>query len=412
MLINVPRGMNIPVEGQPEQKVHAAPATDRVAILGLDYPSLHPSLAVAEGDAVLKGQTLFADRKAPAICVTAPAAGRVIEINRGPRRSVVSIVIAPSGDATQKFPTHADAHLPSLDREALRATLLASGLWAGFRVRPGAAVPPANSLPKEIFVTAMDTEPLAPAPEIAISDAAEDFARGLAVLSRLADTSVYLCAAPNTSIPLPDLANLKAVRFAGPHPAGLPGTHMHYLRRRACARSDRWQVGYQDVIAMGHLLATGELPDHRVVALAGSGARKPRLLRVRTGVDLSGLLKNETHPDSRIISGSVLTGRTTNPATRYLGRFHNQITVLANANSFPATTGMLAVEAFERVWPFDTPPLPLLRALLIQDTETAEALGCLDLEAEDLALCSYVCPARLDYGRALEETHAAIARLG
>ena len=411
MLINVPRGMNVAAEGQPEQVVHAAPATDRVAILGVDYPNLHPSLVVAEGDTVAKGQQLFVDRKSPAICVTAPAAGRVIEINRGPRRSVVSVVIATNGEATQKAPTQPDAHLPSLDRETLCTTLLASGLWTAFRVRPGAAVPPANSLPKEIFVTAMDSEPLAPQPEIAISDAAEDFARGLAVLSRLADASVYLCAAPNTSIPVPDLPNLIEARFAGPHPAGLPGTHMHYLRARGFPRSSRWQVGYQDVIAMGHLFATGELPDQRVVALTGNAALKPRLLRVRMGADLSAVLEDEKQPDSRTISGSVLTGRTTNPATHYLGRFHNQITVLADASGSPATTGMLAVEAFERIWPFDTPPLPLLRALLTQDTEIAQALGCLDLEAEDLALCSYVCPARLDYGRALQETQAAIARL-
>ncbi len=170
-------------------------------------------------------------------------------------------------------------------------------------------------------------------------------------------------------------------------------------------------MGYQDVIAIGHVIATGELPERRIVALAGSGARQPRLLRVPMGADFSTLLQEETHPDGRVISGSVLTGRTTNPATRYLGRFHNQITVLADAGSSQATTGMLAVEAFERVWPFDSPPLPLLRALLIQDTETAEALGCLDLEPEDLALCSYVCPAGLNYGRALQETQAAISRL-
>jgi Na+-transporting NADH:ubiquinone oxidoreductase subunit A len=177
-------------------------------------------------------------------------------------------------------------------------------------------------------------------------------------------------------------------------------------------RSDRWQIDYQDVIAIGHVFSQGELPDARITALAGSGVGRPRLLRVVPGAHLAPLLSGEVVENCRVISGSVLSGRETNPATHYLGRSDNQICVLAEPPIAQRQTGMLAVESLERVWPFSVPPLPLLRALLIKDTETAVALGCLDFAVEDLALCTYACPARLDYGSALQQTLAAMDRHG
>jgi Na+-transporting NADH:ubiquinone oxidoreductase subunit A len=411
MLINIRHGLDVSMPGKPQQVVDDSATPDRVAVIGHDYPGVRPSLMVQEGDRVAKGDVLFADRAVPAICVTAPQGGRVREINRGPRRGVVSVVIEREDCDARRFASHPDSELCRLGADEVRQTLQAAGLWPAFRLRP-LGTPAPQDTPVEVFVTAIDTDPLAADPGVVVAEAASDFARGLSVLSALAEKTVYLCCAPGFSLPEIDVAKLVVARLQGPHPAGLPGTHLHYLNGNRAPRGGRWQIDYQDVIAIGHVFSQGELPDERIVALAGSAVHRPRLLRVVPGAELSTLLDGELAADGRVIAGSVLSGRQTNPATHYLGRSHNQVAVLVEPETSEVQTGMLAVESLERVWPFRVPPLPLLRALLIQDTETAMALGCMDLAVEDLALCTYVCPAGLDYGRALRQTLQAIERRG
>ena len=228
------------------------------------------------------------------------------------------------------------------------------------------------------------------------------------------------------------------MEFSGPHPAGLPGTHIHYLDPVAADRSV-WHIGYQDVIAIGHLFKTGRLLTERVVSVGGPGAVKPRLLRTRPGASITELLAGEVAPqrNCRLISGSVLGGFAAEGPMAFLGRYDNQISVIVEqaerrlfgwfgtawdkysfAVPFAAArsqarlreittarngrrAAMIPVAAFERVMPLDILPVPLLRALLVKDTDSAQALGCLELAEEDLALASFVCPAKQDYGAAL-----------
>jgi Na+-transporting NADH:ubiquinone oxidoreductase subunit A len=228
------------------------------------------------------------------------------------------------------------------------------------------------------------------------------------------------------------------VEFTGPHPAGLPGTHIHYLDPVAADRSV-WHIGYQDVIAIGHLFKTGRLLTERVVSLGGPGVLQPRLVRTRPGASITELLAGELAPERnyRLISGSVLDGFAAEGPMAFLGRYDNQVSVIvaraqrrlfgwfgseADQYSFAGlfasardrgrlrdfTTArngrqaaMIPVDAFERVMPLDILSAPLLRALLVKDTDIAQALGCLELAEEDLALTSFVCPAKQDYGAAL-----------
>lgn len=414
MLINIRQGLSIPIDGAPEQSVHPAHDASRVAVLGADYPDLRPSLCVGEGDQVRRGERLFTDRAAPSVCITAPASGCIAEINRGPRRSLASIVIERNDDPPIRFVHHDEAALAALDPLDIRAQLLACGLWTSFRVRPRQAVPPPDARPVELFVTAIDTNPLAADPRSVIAEDPDAFRRGLWLVSRLTLGTTYLCSAPGDALPAAPESNLVEVMFAGPHPAGLPGTHMHHLGATSTPRADRWHIGYQDVMAIGHLFRTGELPTHRIVALGGSGVLRPRLVRALRGADIGEVLMGEvtdsSAANSRVICGSPLTGSLPDPTTQYLGAFHNQVCVMQGHDPVCRQTGMLPLEAFERLWPFDVPPLPLLRALLIKDTETAVALGCLDLDPDDLALCSYLCPARLDYGAALLDTLNTLER--
>ncbi|MBW3164433.1 Na(+)-translocating NADH-quinone reductase subunit A [Ferrimonas balearica] len=445
-MITIKQGLDLPISGGPEQVIQDGPAIARVAILGEEYIGMRPTMSVKEGDRVKKGQVLFEDKKNPGVQYTAFASGVVSAINRGAKRVLQSVVIDVDGDEQESFARYDASALASLDRQAVQDNLVASGLWTALRTRPFSKVPALDSVPAGIFVTAIDTNPLAADPKVVIADQAEAFQHGLTVLARLTEGKVFLCGAE--ALPGADLAGVEAAQFTGPHPAGLVGTHIHKLLPASATRTV-WHIGYQDVIAIGHLFTTGELNTDRVVALAGPAVVKPRLMRIRLGADLSQLTEGElSHNHVRIISGSVLSGRTASGPHAYLGRYHNQVSVLtegdekelfgwvlpgANKFSFTRTflshfspgklfnmttsTGgsdraMVPIGQYERVMPLDILPTLLLRDLIARDTDNAQKLGALELDEEDLALCTFVCPGKYDYGHELRSCLEIIEREG
>jgi Na+-transporting NADH:ubiquinone oxidoreductase subunit A len=297
-------------------------------------------------------------------------------------------------------------------------------------------------------VTAIDTRPLAGDPRVVIDDQRDAFVAGMRVISQLTDGAVYLCTGPDWAGPDVRLGRLRHAEFDGPHPAGLPGTHIHFLDPVGADRSV-WHIGYQSVIAIGHLFVTGRIWTERVVALGGPGVVAPRLIRSRQGALTSGIVEGELHAGlrCRVISGSVLSGRTAAGPTGYLGPYQNQVSVVpengerrlfgwarirSEAYSFAGLlmsavnprrqqlntsrhgrlSAMIPVGAFDRVMPLDILVSPLLRALVVRDTDTAQALGCLELAEEDLALSSFVCPAKQNYGIALRRNLEQIDKEG
>jgi len=419
-----------------------------VALLPGDYPGLKPGLRVEEGQRVALGQPVFEDRTDPRLRFVAPGAGTVVAIHRGAKRALRSVVIALDGSDEVSFPAVPRERLPTLSREAIRERLLEAGLWAALRSRPYGRVAAPDALPHALFVTAMDTNPLAPDPRVMIGEYRDDFADGVLALAALLDGNVYVCCAPGPELRLPAHPRVVLAEFAGPHPAGLPGTHMHAIAP-VSARCCAWYVGYQDVIAVGRLFAAGRISPERVIALAGPAVKQPRLIRTRLGASIDDLTRGEIGAgECRIVSGSVLAGRATSDWAAFLGRYHNQVTVLregrdreflgwtmpgANKFSltrtflsgflpdrlFPLTTSqlgspraMIPIGGFERVMPLDLLPTQLLRAIAVGDTDMAQQLGCLELEEEDLALCSFVCPSKYDYGPLLRQALTRIEREG
>jgi len=418
MTIKTKRGLDIRVSGVPVQSIEAGPPIHRVALLGSDYVGLKPSLLVERGETVGLGQPVFADKSNPEVVFTAPAGGVVAAINRGRRRSLSSLVIDISAEPGRErtFTTFGDAELAQLDRQIVCDQLLSSGLWTAFRTRPFSRIPPERSVPEAIFVTAMDTRPLAADPAVIIESAMAAFASGLRVIARLTDGLVHVCMDADASLDLPQSDQIRCNRFAGPHPAGLPGTHIHILHPVSATRCV-WHIGYQDVIALGRLFTTGRLDARRVVALGGPGVPRPRLVNTRLGAATDDLLQHQ-QPACRVVSGSVLCGHQGSGDTAFLGRYHNQLSVLPEqrerrlfgwfrrdtamtTSQHGKRAAMVPVESFERVVPLDLLTTSLLRTLLVNDTLSAQRLGCLELDEEDLALCSYVCPAKIDYGAAL-----------
>jgi len=452
------RGLRLPIQGEPRQEIETGRTPTRVALLGADYPGLRPTMHVKVGETVRRGQLLFEDKKMLGVRFTSPAAGKVAAVNRGEKRAFQSMVVelarseleGRAGSAEQvAFSAFTGKHPASLTESEVKALLIESGLWTALRGRPFARMANPEGRPHSIFVTATDSNPLAPSVRVAMADQGHRFNLGLAAIAKLTEGTVFVCTEPGMSLDLPDEGRIQVEQFSGPHPAGTVGYHIHVLdpvdRHKLV-----WYLGYQDIIAMGELFDSGELYLQRVISLAGPMVKQPRLLRTRIGASTDALVEGElAGGEIRMISGSALSGRTAMGAELgYLGRYDNQITVLAEGREreflgwltpgsdkysvvkthlgalipgkrFAFTTSthgakrnIVPLGMYEKVMPFDLMTTQLLKSLLMRDIETAERLGCLELAEEDVALCSFVCPGKNDYGPCLRDVLTLIEKEG
>jgi len=450
---DIVKGLDLPIRGAPQQTISDGPAATSVALVGDDYVGLRPTMEVREGDRVKLAQVVMSDKRLPGVRYTSPGCGRVAAIHRGAKRKFESLVIELDGDDELTFDSFTDRNLAKLERGLVRDQLVRSGLWTALRTRPFSKVPDPNTAPHALFVTAIDTNPLAADPAIVLADRDADFIAGLEALSTLPEQRTYLCIAPGAKIPGADLSCVEVAEFGGPHPAGLAGTHIHLLapisHQQTC-----WHINYQDVAAIGRLFLSGRLSVERVVALGGPAAIEPRLVRTRLGASLADLTNGqyaiEPGRGVRIVSGSVLTGRQSAPMREHLGRYHLQVSLLPeggrrefmgwiapgrrkfsikrafasawtggrsepfamNTSTNGSLRAIVPIGAYEQVMPLDILATPLLRALVTEDTEYAQSLGCLELDEEDLALCSFVCPSKIDYGPILRRNLARIEKEG
>lgn len=447
-MFRIRKGLDLPISGVPEQHVTTGASIHHVAIVGDDYVGMRPAMLVQEGDRVIKGQALFEDKKNPGVMFTAPASGTVVAIHRGERRVLQSVVIQIEGDEKREFARFDAADLATLSHDAVQTQLLESGLWTALRTRPYSKTPVPGTVPAAIFVTAIDTNPLSADPQPLILAERKAFDAGLTVLTRLTPGKVHVCQASGGKLGGHPQGQVAFNEFSGPHPAGLVGTHIHFLEPVSLTKQV-WHLNYQDVIAIGKLFTTGELCAERIIAIGGPQATQPRLVRTLLGADLTALLAGETKEgENRIISGSVLSGRHATGPMAWLGRFHLQVSVVlegrekelfgwvlpgAEKYSVTRTTlghflrrklfnfstssnggerAMVPIGNYERVMPLDILPTVLLRDLLAGDTDGAQALGCLELDEEDLALCTYVCPGKYEYGPVLREVLTRIEQEG
>ena len=453
-MVRITKGLDLPISGEPEDghEYSQTGLVRSVALVGYDYHGLKPTMEVQEGDQVIAGQVVCTDKKTPGVLYTAPATGRVSSVHRGAKRLFQSLVIELEGDESREFTAYDPADIQTLSHEAVTEQLRLSGEWVALRTRPYSRVPRPGTRPHSIFVTAMDTRPLAARVEPRIAEATEAFSAGLALLVRLTEGLVQVCCGPPGDF-LAALCNGSRLRhtvFAGPHPAGLAGTHIHFLDPVGVnADKQVWYIGYQDVIAWGRLFLTGRLHHERTISLAGPAVSEPRVIRSRLGASLEELTAGQLEGgENRLISGSVLDGRHASGPLAYLGRYHNQVSVIREGrerellhylrpgadrfsvlNTFlsaltqgrkfafsSSTNGsaraMVPIGSYERLMPLDILPTQLLRSLLVGDLESAQALGCMELDEEDLALCTFACPGKYEYGPVLRDVLTRIEQGG
>lgn len=447
-MITIKKGLKLPIKGEPNQQISKGNQVKSVALIGSDYNGMKPTMLVKVGDKVKLGQPLFADKKTPGVIFTSPGAGKVSAINRGAKRALQSVVITLEGKEEVTFDSYEETKVEGLGREQVQENLVKSGLWTSLRTRPFSKVPALGSIPHSIFVNAMDTNPLAADPATILNEKRSAFTNGIKVLSKLTKDKIYLCTAPDDNIPGVDSKLVVQKKFSGLHPAGLPGTHIH-LVDPVNAEKIVWTINYQDVIAIGHLFTTGKILTDRVVALAGPEVKNPRLVTARLGACIDDLVRGELgNNDNRVISGSVLSGYKADGPLAYLGRYHLQVSVIEEGRKreflgwlvpglnkfstkavylsklFPkklfaftsslegSKRAMVPIGMYEKVMPLDIQPTFLLRSLIVGDTDQAQLLGCLELDEEDLGLCTFVCPGKYNYGSILRENLTKIEKDG
>lgn len=441
------KGLDIPLAGAPEQVIRKGDEVFHVALVGDDYIGLKPTMLVEEGDQVKLGQPLFSDKKNEGVVFTSPGCGTVLEINRGAKRKFESIVIHLNGSDEVTFQGLDGKDPEKAAPEEIRATLQEAGLWCSFRKRPYGKIPAIDAVPASLFVTAIDTLPHAPDPFIIIDRYKNDFLLGLKILLRMMPVQVHLCFADAIEISGLELENLHLYSFKGPHPAGLPSTHIHFIDPVHLDK-EVWHICYQDVIAVGHLFRTGRLLTERIIAMSGPGVKQPTLLSTRLGASIfelcAGCIRTDT--EFRVLSGSVLDGRPADKVHAYLGRYHRQVSALPEedgrgflnwispgrdrfsvtgliASSFlprqkfrmttaawGARRAIVPLGYYEKVMPLDLVITPLLKSISVGNIEKIMDLGGLELVEEDLALCTFVCPGKNEYGPMLRQILTVIEK--
>lgn len=445
-IIQIHKGLNLPISGNPEHKVRPSNPIKHVALISDDYVGMKPTLRVSVGDRVKTGQLLFTDKKNEGVKFTAPGCGKVVAINRGAKRKFESLVIELSGEDSVRFLDPSARPVESMSPEKIRKLLIDSGMWTAFRTRPYGKIPSVDSSPASLFITAIDTSPLAPDPQTIIALSPAEYQLGLKLVQRFFQIPIYYCTGAAKLHPAEELDGIEQWSFQGPHPAGLPSTHIHYLDPVHEAKTV-WHINYQDIISLGHLLTSGSLHTEKIISLAGAAVQKPSLIATRIGVSLPELCEQEISQDSlRILSGSVLSGRESTGNQTFLGRYHNQVSVLleSNGRSFfnwlrpganrfsikplfvsalrkplrlPFNTALwggqraiFPLGTYEQVMPLDIIATSLLKSIVCGDTEKSKDLGCLELIEEDLALCAFVCPGKNEFATALRQVLTAIER--
>jgi Na+-transporting NADH:ubiquinone oxidoreductase subunit A len=448
MQFTIKEGLDLPITGKPKQVIEEGNKVKSVAILGKDYIGLKPKMMVAVGDTVTLGQVLFTDKQNPGINFTAPGAGEIKEINRGEKRVLQSVVIELKGTTQETFTKYAKKDLATITIKQIKENLLASGLWTSLLTRPYGKIPTVDSSPSSIFVTAIDTRPLAAKPEMIIKDREANFLNGLAIVSKLTEGKTYLC--KETGVDIASVEGVETASFSGPHPAGLPSTHIHFVDP-VNTEKNVWHIDYQAVIAIGALFTTGKINVERIISLAGPTVKKPRLLRTRVGANTDDLVSGELEKvENRVISGSVLFGHEAVDGMAYLGCYSNQVSVLKEGRDrelfgwivagkdkysamniytsskdrkdnrlFPLTTdkngsnrAIVPVGVYETVMPLDILSTPLLKALVIGDTDQAQLLGGLELIEEDVSLFTFVDPGKHDFAPVLRANLTKIEKEG
>jgi len=437
---SIKKGRDIRLKGVAEKEVIAASFPKHVAVQPPDFKGLNLRLAVEVGDNVKVGTTVLSDKANPQIGIASPASGKVIAINRGLKRALLSVVIETDGrQETEGFQLLTEEQVRNISRNDVVGLLLRGKLWPVIRQRPFSKVADPLEKPKAVFIHAMNTEPLALDVDWILKNKEREFQTGLTILKKLTDGDVHLCIQEGAeSKALTRAEGVQIHSFSGPHPAGNVSTHVHCVD--PINKGDLvWYVEAQDVLRITSLFLKGIYPVERIVAVTGEGAAGHQVYaKTIMGTPLSVLLEGEITDQARFLSGSVLTGK--DVGTHGFLRFYDtQVTILpeggereflgwlspgVNKYTFSKTfisaflperevsldsdkhgsdRAIVLNNIYDALVPLDIMTYFLLKAVLSGNIEEAEELGILECDEEDFALCTFACPSKTDVGGIIRE---------
>jgi len=429
--IKIKRGLNLKLIGEAVKSVQDIPIADIFAIRPNDFTGLTPKLLVKVGDNVLAGTPLFYNKNNEAIKISSPVSGEVLEILRGEKRVILEIKIL--ADRKIKYAPFLKSDLNDLKREEVIQKLLDSGAWPFIRQRPYGVIANPSESPKSIFISAFDSNPMAPDNDFIMSGKEVDFQTGLDALKKLTDGKIHLNVQlkPTAASVFSNAKNVQINKISGPHPAGNIGIQIHHIDPVNKGEAV-WYINPQDVLIIGKLFNEGIFDAARTIALTGSQVNKPKYYKTIIGCSIKNILADGglKKEENRIISGNILSGHKI-PTDGYLGFYDSQITVIPEGNEFEfmgwlapglnkfsmsrtffswltpdkkydLNTNLHGEERpfvmtgqYEKVFPMDIYPVHLLKSILIEDIDMMEKLGIYEVTEEDFALCEFVCTSKI-----------------
>ncbi|MGM9749184.1 MAG: Na(+)-translocating NADH-quinone reductase subunit A [Candidatus Cryptobacteroides sp.] len=437
--IDLKRGLNIPIEGVAVQKVRKEIKPDVVAVKPTDFRGLVPKLLVREGDKVLAGTPVLADKKSPDILFASPVSGTVSEIVRGDKRKLLEVRI--KADKTQEYFDFGVKKVADLKADQVKEALLKSGLWPAFIQRPYGIIANPELRPKAIFVSAFNTAPLAADMEYALRDEMADIQTGINAVAKLTDGGVHLSLNKMnySGTPFHKLENVIQHTFAGPHPAGNVGVQIHHISPIAKGETV-WTISLLMLAAIGRLFNTGKYDLRRKVAVTGPVAVDPSYVVALPGTPMSALSDFYASAEGiRFISGDVLSGESVG-ANGSLGFLDNQVTLIKEGNEVemfgwakPVRSSQFSAsktyfswltpkkkynmdtnlhggprafvmsDVYGKVLPMNLYPVYLVKACMAGDIDKMEKFGIYEVLEEDFALCEYVCPSKIEIQSAISD---------
>ncbi|MDR1602171.1 MAG: Na(+)-translocating NADH-quinone reductase subunit A [Tannerella sp.] len=429
-VIKIKKGLDINLKGKALEIEMKAAKSESYAIVPDHYTGITPKVTVHPGDRVKAGSVLMTDKRFPEIRFVSPVSGEVTAVRRGDKRKVLSIEVTP--DEKIEYESFQVKAIASSSGEEIRELLLQAGLWPYIKQRPYDRVAAPDTTPRDIFVTAFNSAPLAPDFDFVAREETDAFQTGLDALARLTPGKVYAGIKKGATI-RPQRVEL--VELDGPHPAGNAGVMINHIR--PVNRGETvWTLNAADVLFIGRLFLRGVADFSRTVALTGSEMTERGYVKTIAGCTIQSLTKGRTMPGDRhirLISGNVLTGTKVEPSD-YLGAYDNQITAIPEGDDvdeflgwgmpgfgkysvsrsyFTWLTGkkrehiidarirggrraMIMSNEYDRVFPMDILPEYLLKAIIAFDIEKMENLGIYEVAPEDFALCEFVDTSKIE----------------
>lgn len=436
-VVKITKGLNINLKGAPVAELTQVNAGKLYALMPADFTRVVPKVVVKPEDCVKAGDPLFVDKSIPELQFVSPVSGKVVAVNRGERRRVLSVVVESDG----KFESveYKAKDVLSLSADDVKADLLKAGLFAFMRQRPYDVIANPADAPRAIYVSAFDTKPLAVDFEFALKGNEEDFQTGLDALSRIAPVHLGICACQKSTALLV-AKNVITTVFKGPHPAGDVGVQ---INKTAPVNKGEivWTIGAEEVIFIGRLFNKGKVDFTRTIAVVGSEVKNPSYSKVVLGASLSALLEGrvDSKNEVRVIDGNVLTGKKT-AADSFLGAFSTEVTVIPEVLGGDEMLGwiaprfsmfstsrsyfswltpkrkytidarikggerhMIMSDEYGKVFPMDIYPEFLIKAIITGNIDKMEQLGIYEVAPEDFALCEFVDSSKLELQRIVRE---------